>query len=140
MEQGELIEFVRTHGDAVVATVGADGHPHASYVSITATDRGELVFNARRGSRTVANIAQHPEVAVVVGGRELLTLQCEGRGSEPEETDRDRCVAAYVDAFPQFAASSTMPGIVFIRVTVARARLSDLRSQALIASEWAGAF
>ena len=109
MDREELVAYVRAHGDGVLSTLGPDGSPQAAYLPIAATDAGELVLDARTSSRKVANLRRDPRVAVVVGGRDGTTLQCEGIADLPEGADRDACARAYLDAFPQFAASLADP-------------------------------
>jgi hypothetical protein len=45
VDQRQFINFVRQRGLAVIATRGADGAPQAALIGITATERGELVFD-----------------------------------------------------------------------------------------------
>lgn len=126
MDGTQLIEYVRSQRDGVVSTVGTDGAPQAAFLSITATDRGELVFDARPDSRKVANIRRDPRVAVVVGGRDGTTLQCQGVADLPRGDELARCAAAYVRTFPEFA-QSLGDGVVVIRVRLDWARYGDYR-------------
>lgn len=126
MDRAELIEYVGTQRDGVVSTVGPDGAPQAAFLSIAATDRGELVFDARSDSRKVANIRRDPRVAVVMGGGDGTTLQGQGIADLPEGRELERCAAAYVAAFPEFARS-LRDGVVVIRVTLNWARYGDYR-------------
>ncbi|GIG19279.1 hypothetical protein Cch01nite_00030 [Cellulomonas chitinilytica] len=132
MDLAGLVGYVRSRADGVVTSLGPDGQPQAAYLPLTATDGGELVLDARVTSRKVENIRRDPRVAVVVGGADGTTLQAEGHADLPEGADRDRCAAAYVDAFPQFAASLSDPGIVVVRVTLSWARLGDHRDGARV--------
>ena len=118
MLQRDLIDYVRARGDAVVSTLGPDGEPQAAYLSITATDAGELVFDAKAGSRKVANLRRDPRIAVVVGGADGSTLQLQGVADFPTAAARERCADAYVVAFPQFADSLRSDDVVVIRVVV----------------------
>lgn len=128
MDRTEFIGYVRGHGDAVVSTIGPDGAPQAAYLSVAATDRGELVFDARPTSRKVSNIRRDSRVAVVIGGADGTTLQCEGEADLPEGEELERCAAAYVSAFPQFA-DSLASGVVVIRVRLVWARYGDFRGR-----------
>lgn len=128
MDRAQLVAYVREQADGVVSSLGPDGSPQAAYLTLTATDRGELVFDARTSSRKIANLRSDARVAVVVGGRDRTTLQCEGVADLPEGPDRERCAAAYVAAFPQFAASLTKAEIALVRVTLSWARYGDFRS------------
>jgi len=130
MDPEQLVTYVRTHGDGVVATLGPGGAPQAAYLSLTATDRGELVFDARKSSRKIANLRRDPRVAVTAGGADGTTLQCEGVADLPEGPERERCAAAYTARFPEFAGSLAQDGIVLVRVTVTWARYGDFRPEA----------
>ncbi|WP_082573476.1 GNAT family N-acetyltransferase [Cellulomonas sp. Root137] len=127
MDRAELIAYVRAQGDGVVSSLGPDGSPQAAYLPITATDRAELVFDARATSRKIANLRRNPGVAVVVGGRDGTTLQCEGVADLPAGAARDLCARAYLDAFPQFEASLSDDGVVLVRVRLTWARYGDYR-------------
>jgi general stress protein 26 len=131
VDTAALIEYVRSHRDGVVATIGPNGAPQSAYLSLTATDRGELVFDARVDSRKVANILHDPRVAVVIGGADGTTLQCEGVADAPVGAERERCTAAYLATFPQFTDSlqgdSDSTGVVVVRITLSWARFGDFR-------------
>ena len=128
MDLAGLVSYVRTQGDAVVSTLGPDGEPQAAYLAIAATDRGELVFDAKDASRTIANIRRDPRVAIVIGGADGTTLQVQGLADIPAGADRDRCAEEYVRAFPQFVASMSDSAVTLIRVTAGWARYGDYRS------------
>lgn len=127
MLEASLVDYVRANGDAVVSTIGAHGEPQAAYLSITATDAGELVFDARADSRKVANLRRDSRIAVVVGGADGTTLQLQGIADFPSAHERQRCAEAYAAAFPQFAASLADESIVVIRVRVDWVRFGDYR-------------
>ncbi len=110
-----------------MSSLGRDGAPQAAYLPITATDRAELVFDARATSRKIANLRRDPRVAVVVGGRDGTTLQCEGVADLPDGAERERCARAYLGAFPQFAASLSDEGVVLVQVRLTWARYGDYR-------------
>lgn len=133
-----LVSHVRGVGDGVLSTLGPGGGPQAAYLALAVTDEGELVLDARAGSRTVANVGRDHRVAVVVGGRDGTTLQAEGVADVPEGADRARCVEAYRAAFPQFAASLSDPGIVVLRVRVEWARWGDFRVSPPVLEEASG--
>jgi general stress protein 26 len=135
MNREALVGYVRSQGWGVVASLGAEGEPQAAFLAVAATDAGELVFDARATSRKVANLARDPRVAVTVGGTDGTTVQCEGRADVPVGADRERCAAAYVAAFPQFAASLADDGIVLLRVVLAWARYGDFREDRSVITE-----
>ena len=127
MLESDLVDYVRATGDAVVSTVGPNGEPQAAYLAITATQAGELVFDAKADSRKVANLRRDPRIAVVVGGADGTTLQVQGVADFPSGALLESCVDAYLSAFPQFAESLQGDAVVVIRVTVDWARFGDYR-------------
>jgi pyridoxine/pyridoxamine 5'-phosphate oxidase len=101
METDEFIAFVRQRGLAVVATIGPGDTPQAAVVAVVATDLGEVVFGADRGSRKFVNIQRRPEVALAIGWDEdEIAVQCEGIADEPLGAARERCEQHYLERFP----------------------------------------
>ncbi|MEP6482098.1 MAG: pyridoxamine 5'-phosphate oxidase family protein [Rhodoglobus sp.] len=125
MDRAGLIAYVRSRGDAVVATLGAEGEPQAAYLSLAATDTGELVFDARPHSRKIVNLERDGRIAISVGGADGTTLQCEGVADLPAGAQLTRCTAAYLEQFPEFEQS--MSEVVVVRVSVSWARYGDYR-------------
>ncbi|KAA1419856.1 hypothetical protein FE697_018295 [Mumia zhuanghuii] len=139
MDLQHLVEHVRARRDGVVTTVGPGGEPQAAYVELTATERGEIVFDARASSRKIANLRQDARVAIVVGGRDGTTLQCEGLADVPTDLDRQRCAAAYARDLPEYEASLSDPGIVLVRVRLTWARYADHRTDPAVIEVVVGA-
>ncbi len=129
MDVAAFIAYVRAHGDAVLSTLGPEGEPQAAFLSITATDLGELVFDAKDASRKIQNLRRDPRVAIVLGGADGTTMQVQGVADIPAGVDLDRCAAAYARAFPEFADSLVNPKVTVVRVAVAWARHGDYRSK-----------
>jgi PPOX class probable F420-dependent enzyme len=128
VDREEFVEFVRARGLAVVATRGPEGSPQAALVGVTATDRGELVFDTASGSRKCRNLQAFPRVAVVVGGwDDVVTLQCEGDAEVVTGAERDRCLAPYVVQYPDGLQRAEDPEIVLVRVRLDWGRVSDYR-------------
>lgn len=103
------------------------GRPQAALVGITATDRGELIFDTAVGSRKYANLRAVPRVAVVIGWDDEVTLQCEGEADILTGSERDRCLRAYVQQYPDGRQRAANPDIVLVRIRPDWARLNDYR-------------
>ena len=127
VDQQQFINFVRQRGLAVIATRAADGAPQAALVGITATGRGELVFDTSRGSRKYANLSAFGQVALVIGWDNEMTVQCEGTADIPTGTDRDRCLRAYLAQYPDGVERAHDHDIVHVRVRPSWLRYSDYR-------------
>ena len=111
----------------MVATRGPDGAPQAALVGIAATDRGELMFDTAVGSRKLRNLRAFPRVAVVIGWDDEVTLQCEGHADVVVGEERDRCLRAYVQQYPDGRQRAQDPQIVLVRIRPDWGRLSDYR-------------
>ncbi|GAA2453906.1 pyridoxamine 5'-phosphate oxidase family protein [Agromyces soli] len=127
MELAELIAYVRAQRAGVVSTLGPDASPQAAYLAITASGRGELLFDAKPDSRKIANLRRDGRVAVVVGGADGTTLQAEGRADFPGAAELERCTAEYLDAFPEFAGSFEAGAVVLVRIVLDWATHGDFR-------------
>ena len=112
---------------AVLATRGADGAPQAALVGITATGRGELVFDTTRSSRKYRNLSAFAQVALVIGWDNEMTVQCEGTADIPTGADRDRCLQAYFAQYPDGVDRAHDHDIVHVRVRPSWLRYSDYR-------------
>ncbi|MBO0839778.1 MAG: pyridoxamine 5'-phosphate oxidase family protein [Sciscionella sp.] len=113
----------------VVATVGPHGRPQAALVGIAATDDAEIVFDTSRNSRKFANIARLRDVALVIGWDDEVTVQLEGPADVPTGTERERCLAAYFDQYPDGRQRAESPNITHIRVRPRWVRYSDFRPE-----------
>jgi general stress protein 26 len=127
VDQQQFISFVRQRGLAVIATRGSDGAPQAALVGITATRRGELVFDTSRSSRKFRNLSSFAQVALVIGWDNEMTVQCEGIADIPTGVDRDRCLEAYFAQYPDGVERAHDHDIVHVRVRPGWLRYSDYR-------------
>jgi hypothetical protein len=135
VDQQQFINFVRQRGLAVIATRGADGSPQAALVGITATWRGELVFDTSRSSRKYRNLSAFAQVALVIGWENEMTVQCEGTADTPTGADRDRCLQAYFARYPDGVERAHDQDIVHVRVRPRWLRYSDYRPGSIIVEE-----
>jgi general stress protein 26 len=135
VDRQQFINFVRERGLAVLATRGADGAPQAALVGITATGRGELVFDTNRGSRKYRNLSAFAQVALVIGWDNEMTVQCEGAADIPTGADRDRCLQAYFAQYPDGVERAHDPDIVHVRVRPSWLRYSHYRPESFTVEE-----
>jgi general stress protein 26 len=125
VDRESLLEFMRAHKLAVVATVGPDGKPEAALVGYAVSDELELVFDTTVGSRKLRNIRANPEVAAVIGWNAEQTLQYEGVADEPTGEARGICQLRYFDAYPDGRERAEDPEITYVRVRPSWLRYSD---------------
>jgi PPOX class probable F420-dependent enzyme len=127
MDASALLDFLRAHRVAVVASVAADGAPQAAVVGYAVTDEFELVFDTLGSSRKAGNLRNAPRIALVVGGLdgEEITAQIEGVADEPQGAELERLRQTYFAAYPDGPTRSTWPGLTYFRVRPRWIRLSD---------------
>jgi Pyridoxamine 5'-phosphate oxidase len=104
-------------------------------VGITATGRGELVFDTSRSSRKCRNLSSFPQVALVIGWDNEMTVQCEGMADIPTGADRDRCLQAYFAQYPDGVEHAHDDDIVHVRVRPSWPRYSDYRPGSVAVEE-----
>ena len=76
-------------------------------------------------SRKYHNIQQHSRVALVIGCDDEVTVQCEGFADVLDGAERARCVAAYIEQYPDGRQRAQDPEIAHVRVRPDWARYSD---------------
>jgi hypothetical protein len=104
-------------------------------VGITATGRGELVFDTSRGSRKYRNLSAFDHVALVIGWDNEMTVQCEGTADIPTGADLDRCLQAYLAQYPDGVGRAHDHDIVHVRVRPCWLRYSDYRPWSFTVAE-----
>lgn len=79
----EAQAFLKAHNVGMLATVGADGKPHASIVHYVSDEHFNLYFLTLFASRKFEAMRANPAVAFTIGAREIpQTIQIEGMASE----------------------------------------------------------
>ena len=118
MTRSELLQFMRSHTNAVQATVSADGSPQAAVVGIAVTDLFEIVFDSLETTRKAVNLFRNSRVAFVLGGwtaGDDRTLQYEGIVDRPTGVELEALKAIYYATFPSGRDRLSWPGLVYLR-------------------------
>ena len=84
MTRGELLQFLHKHRLGVVATTSPSGEPQSAVVGIAVTDQLEIVFDTLSTTRKCKNLRRYPNISVVVGWDNEITVQYEGIADEPQ--------------------------------------------------------
>src|SRR6478735_2860492 len=92
MTRAELVAFLRRYKLCVEATVTPAGAPQAAVVGYAVSDDLEIVFDTLASTRKYENLAQKPQIALVIGWDDAITAQIEGEVDFPtgEELERIR--------------------------------------------------
>jgi hypothetical protein len=119
MSRTELLEFMRTHTNAVQASVSPTGTAQAAVIGIAVTDSFEIVFDSVDTTRKVKNLLLNPSIAFVIGGwtpGDERTVQYEGVVDKPEGAELERLKSIYYAKFPTGRLRLSWPGITYLRV------------------------
>lgn len=135
MNRQDIVDFVRTCALGVVATQGPNGHPQAALVMIAVTERAEIIFDTGRDSRKYANLQRSPQIAIVVGWDDEVTLQLEGTARIVTGAEVGHYAPIYLAQHPEAAEREPLSSIVMVVVTPHWARLSDLRPETFSITE-----
>lgn len=88
-EQHRIISFLASHPVGVIATVGADGNPHASTIYFAVDDELNITFTTKRDTQKHQNIEGNSHVMLVsFDAPSQATVQASGiatKVSDPEE-------------------------------------------------------
>ena len=126
---GELLAMLDAHRVGVLATLRADGEPHAAVMHFSVVrERQELLFSTDRNSVKVSGIAQHPRAAFASGWseEEWKTFQVRGRIRVAADAELPAAHACHYAKHPQSAAFKDDPNTVFLILTADWIRYSDL--------------
>ena len=125
MTKDDVFEFLRGKRLAVIATADSSGAPEAALVGFATTPDGRLIFDTSANSRKAANLATRPEIAVVVGWENEISVQIEGVARRPSDAELAAAKEVYFAVWPDGRARETWPDIAYIVVTPHWLRYSD---------------
>lgn len=121
-----LHEFINKHNLAVIATISAEGKPEAAVIEFSKTDNLELVFDTFSSSRKSKNIRRNPNIALVIGWDEDITVQYEGQAFELHRGELDKYKKIYFNKNPRAKKWEKREGITYFKVIPKWIRYSEL--------------
>jgi pyridoxine/pyridoxamine 5'-phosphate oxidase len=78
-----VFAYLATKRLAVLATIHPWGAPEAALIGFALTPERRLVFDTSRTSRKSFNMRTRPEIALVIGWDDEITVQLEGSAHSP---------------------------------------------------------
>ncbi|QWW70260.1 pyridoxamine 5'-phosphate oxidase family protein [Rhizobium sp. WYJ-E13] len=123
-----ILEFLRKHSLAVIATSHRNGTPEAAVIDFSVRDDLEAVFSAFKETRKFDNIAERPGVAFVVGWNDNVTVQYEGEATRVPAAEIEEYQEAYLDSVPT-AREFIERGAVMFKATPRWIRYSDFNKE-----------
>jgi general stress protein 26 len=92
-EKKKIVEFLQGHPVGVLATVGADGNPHASTIYFGVDDDLRVTFTTKHDTYKYENITRHDTVMLVVFEAESQSsVQISGHAVEVKTSEEQQAV------------------------------------------------
>ena len=123
-DKQNIIRFLQDHPVGVLATVGADGNPHASPLYISCSNDLRVTFTTKRETLKYQNISQNNHVmAVVYEASSQMAVQMSGRAIEVADGDDQQAIIkgtihaaskTGADEVPPIAKISAGPYVGFV--------------------------
>src|SRR5262249_15124611 len=95
-----ILEFLRKHTLAVIATCHRNGTPEAAAIDFSVRDNLESVFDTIKETRKFNNLAERPGVAFVVGWNDNITVQYEGEATRVPAEDIEQYQESHLNSVP----------------------------------------
>lgn len=95
-----ILEFLKGHTLAVIATSNRNGTPQAAVIDFSVRDTLEIVFDTFEDTRKFANLSTSARVAFVVGWDNNITVQYEGDASRVPVQDIERYQEDHLASVP----------------------------------------
>ncbi|MBB3559942.1 putative pyridoxamine 5'-phosphate oxidase family protein [Rhizobium sp. BK512] len=123
-----ILEFLRRHTLAVIATCHGNGTPEAATIDLSVRDNLEIVFSTFTHTRKFDNLAERPGVAFVVGWDDNITVQYEGEATRVPAADIEQYQDAYLNSLPA-AREFIERGAVLFKAVPRWIRYSDFNKE-----------
>src|SRR5687767_2341326 len=78
MDKQTIRDFLHGYDLCVLSTTNAEGKPESALVGFSDNDTYKLLIGTTTSSRKYANIKTNPNISVVIGWNEGISLQYEG--------------------------------------------------------------
>jgi general stress protein 26 len=133
----QLYQFISRNKLAVLAYL-ADGKPQSALVGIAGTPALQLVFDTIVSSRKYPALLKNPEVSMVIGWDDEVTVQYEGKAILLRDGDDDnRLREIYYKAYPDGRnRASNWPGLVHFKIEPVWVRYVDFREPDGVCEMW----
>jgi general stress protein 26 len=82
MSKEEILDFINWQELCVISTTHQNNTPEAAVVGFSSNEKLEILVGTSVKSRKYANIQRKPQVALVIGYAEKISVQLEGTAKE----------------------------------------------------------
>lgn len=136
MTKQGVLEFIKKHDLAVIATVGDSGKPQAAVVEFAELDDLTIIIDTLKASRKYENLQAHPYVAIVIGWDDDKTVQIDAVACRLDGEELDRAKEAYFTKNPRAKKWGDKSGIAYFVFKPSWLRYSDVGQHPWIIKEF----
>jgi pyridoxine/pyridoxamine 5'-phosphate oxidase len=136
MKIEEVLEFVKKHTLAVVATVSTDGKPQAAVVEFGELDDLTIIIDTLKTSRKYKNLQANNNVAIVIGWDEDKTVQIDAISTELKGDELEKAKHAYLAKNPRAKKWANNPDIAYFAFKPTWLRYSDVSQHPWVIEEF----
>lgn len=122
------LDFIKRHKLAVLATADNNCNPEAAVIEFSQKNNFELIFDTFSHFRKYKNIKNNPNVAVVIGWDEDITVQYEGNAVELKGAELLKCVMIHATKLPNVRKFTKIKGVKFFKIIPKWIRYNDLNT------------
>lgn len=124
-EKQLVLDFMKSHTLAVLATASSSAIPEASAVGISVMDNMQILFGTFNTSRKWENLQKNARVSLVIGWEHGKTIQYEGVAEELMETEKAEALKIHFANVPSFAKYVSDNQAILYRVKPESVKYSD---------------
>ncbi len=123
-----ILDFIKGHKIAVVSTMDKNT-PESAVVEFSETKDLEIIFDTFSYFRKYRNMKRNPNVSIVIGWDNNVTVQYEGVSKEITEDELRKYKTLHVRKLPDAKKYVNSKDIKFFRVAPKWIRYSDLNKK-----------
>ena len=120
-----IMNFIKKHNLAVLATSSRDGKPEAATIEFSETQDLELIFDTFSSYRKYKNLKDNPNVAVVIASGQT-SVQYEGIAHELNGKELEKYQKIHVKKLPDSEKFIKMEGIKVFKIIPKWIRYTDV--------------
>lgn len=135
MTKEAILEFLKQHSLAVIATVNEQGAPQAAVVEFAELSDLTIIIDTLTYSRKYKNLQSNSEAAIVIGWDADKTLQIDAIASELSGPDLERAKQVYFVKNERARKWESHPGIAYFAFKPTWLRYSNVGVEPWIVEE-----
>ena len=126
MNVDQILNFVKRHKLAVVATADKDGKPQSAVVEFGELDDLTIIIDTFTSSRKYKNLSVNQRAAIVIGWDDDITVQIDAEAAELNGDELDKARKAYFAKNPRAKKWADRPDIAYFAFKPTWVRYSDV--------------